>query len=65
MFPCILRLRDVKERTGLSRSTIYELMATGEFPKQVQLTLRSVGWSEDEVHDWILARLEKARKGVS
>lgn len=55
-----LRLKDVMKRTGLGRSTIYELMGAGKFPKQIHLTERAIGWVEDEVHDWIVQRLEAA-----
>jgi prophage regulatory protein len=58
----ILRLNEVVKRTGLSRSTIYSLMKSGGFPKQTQLSLRMVGWSEDSIHDWILQKLEQKRK---
>ena len=53
----ILRLKEVKAVTGLSRSTIYAEMAKGEFPKQVQLTgNRSVGWHESVIIQWIETR---------
>ena len=39
----ILRLPQVLEVTGLSRSTIYLRMADGSFPKQVSLGGRAVG----------------------
>ena len=53
----ILRLREVKEITGLSRSTIYAEMAKGKFPKQVQLTgNRSIGWHESVIIQWIESR---------
>jgi prophage regulatory protein len=58
MYPKLLRIRQVVERTGLGRSTIYDLIKKGQFPKQVYITERCVGWSEDGVHDWILERLE-------
>jgi prophage regulatory protein len=45
----ILRLPQVRERTGLSTSTIYSMMAKGLFPKQVQLGPHSVGWVDGEV----------------
>ena len=57
----LLRLPDVLKRTALSRSTLYDLIKKGQFPRQIQLSIRCVGWSEDEVHDWILKRLEAAR----
>lgn len=53
----ILRLKQVKEITGLSRSTIYAEIAKGEFPKQVQLTgNRSVGWHENAIILWVESR---------
>lgn len=53
----ILRLGDVTEMTGLSRSTIYVEMAKGKFPKQVKLTgARSVGWHERAIVQWIETR---------
>lgn len=53
----ILRLPQVMERTGLSRSMIYFLISMGGFPKQVKLTLRTVGWRESEIDDWIESRV--------
>ena len=53
----ILRLKEVKEITGLSRSTLYAQMAKGNFPKQVQLTgARSVGWYKKDITHWIESR---------
>lgn len=53
----ILRLREVKEMTGLSRSTIYLEISKGKFPRQVKLTgARSVGWHESAIIQWIESR---------
>ncbi len=52
----ILRRRQVQERTGLSRSTIYELVRRGEFPAPIKLTTYAVGWLDSEVDDWLGAR---------
>ena len=58
----ILRLKQVKSRTGLSRSTIYNKMNQNSpgfdptFPKQVSLGVGSVGWYESEIAVWILSR---------
>ena len=49
----ILRRHQVEARTGLSRSSIYALMAKGEFPKPVQLTSKAVGWRSDSIDLWI------------
>ncbi len=51
----VLRLPEVRARTGLGRSTIYERMAEGRFPQSVALGGRMIGWYEDEVERWCLA----------
>lgn len=53
----ILRLRDVSRQTGLSRSTIYAAMAKGQFPRQLRLTARCVGWSAAAISEWLDSRL--------
>lgn len=53
----LLRLPQVIERTSLRRSTIYEMMQAGTFPKPVKLNLRSNGWLETEIDGFIEARL--------
>lgn len=57
----ILRLPDVQARTGLSRSTIYLRLATGEFPQPVSLGARSIGFLESEVDGWIAERVRLSR----
>jgi len=57
----ILRLRPVIARTGLSRSTIYEHIKNGRFPKQVSLGPKSVGWVEREIDEWITSRIDARR----
>jgi prophage regulatory protein len=57
----ILRLEDVKERTGLSRSTIYLNVNKGTFPSPINLGARCVGWLESELDNWIVARIQKSR----
>ena len=53
----ILRLPDVLRKTGLSRSTIYDMISSGEFPRQVKIGRRAVGWISDEVDLWIHQRI--------
>jgi prophage regulatory protein len=52
----ILRLPQVRLRTGLSKSTIYELEAKGAFPHRIRLTERAVGWVEAEIQEWSATR---------
>jgi prophage regulatory protein len=56
MTESILRLPDVKAKTGLSRSSIYAFIKEGQFPTQKNLGLRSVGWLESDINKWINAR---------
>jgi prophage regulatory protein len=51
----------VVRRTGLSRATIYRLMASGQFPPQHQLSRGRVGWSEEEIDGWLRQRLKDQR----
>jgi prophage regulatory protein len=53
----VLRLPEVRRRTGQSTSTIYAAMAAGTFPRPLRLSAGTVGWLEREVADWILGRV--------
>ena len=55
------RLPDVLNRVGYSRSTIYQLIAEGKFPKPISLGGRAVAWLESDIDAWIAARVESAR----
>ncbi len=56
----IYRRPDIEALTGLSRSTIYDLMSRGEFPRPVKLTGKAVGWTETAINDWIDSRKQAA-----
>jgi prophage regulatory protein len=58
----VLRLPEVKRRTGLSRSSIYNRIAAGDFPRGFSLGGRARGWLEQDIEDWILALIESERR---
>jgi prophage regulatory protein len=58
MSDSFLRLADVRRRVPFSRSTIYRLISLGEFPKQISLGARSVGWLKSEIDQWIESRIK-------
>ena len=58
----ILRRRQVEERVGLTRSTIYRRVAAGSFPAPISLGARAVGWLEAEISNWLLGQVAKSRK---
>ncbi len=49
----IIRMRELSQKTGCSRSTIYSFISRNEFPKPIPLGARAVGWIESEVDEWI------------
>lgn len=57
----IIRLPEVKSKTGQSRSTIYDRIKQGKFPPPIQLGGRCVGWLEHEVDEWIERRIALSR----
>jgi prophage regulatory protein len=57
----ILRLPAVKDRTGLSRSSIYAFISRGTFPAPVSLGARAVGWNSESVDAWITGRIEHSQ----
>ncbi|MCA9182826.1 MAG: AlpA family transcriptional regulator [Planctomycetales bacterium] len=56
----LIRLPQVKSMVGLGRSSIYDKIKRGEFPKQIKLG-RSSGWVEAEVQLWISEQIQASR----
>lgn len=53
----LLRLPQVCALTGLSRAYVYNLIATGRFPRSVRLGRRVSAWDSLEVDEWIAQRV--------
>lgn len=51
-----LSVNDVIASVGVSRATIYRLIAKDGFPTQHRLTPGRVGWWERDVEKWLLDR---------
>ena len=49
----ILKLKEVRRLTRLSKATIYRLLNSGEFPRPIRLGVRAVGWRREEVEQWL------------
>ena len=54
----VLRMTDVRIKTGLCQSTIHELVNRSVFPKPFKLVPggRAVGWLESQIDQWISDR---------
>lgn len=53
----LLRFPAVRERTGLSRSTIWRLERQGAFPAHHRISANAVAWVEDDVAKWIRSKV--------
>lgn len=62
----IIRQKDVCEKLGLSKATIWLYVRTrNDFPKPIRLGANSVGWLESDIDAWIDARIAANRKGCA
>lgn len=58
----ILRRKDVCEKLGISRSTLYNWLSpksayfVTDLPKPIRLGKRTIGWLSDEIENWIASR---------
>lgn len=61
----VLRLPSLTDRVGLATATIYDKLDPKSprhdptFPLPVSLGQRAVGWVEEEIDGWLLARIEQ------
>lgn len=52
----------VLQVVGYARSTIWQKVKAGEFPKPVPIGPRAVAWPSNEVQEWVRQRIEAARQ---
>lgn len=55
-----IRRKEVENRTGLSRSSIYKRMSEGTFPKQQKIGQRAVAWVEDDINKWMCSCISES-----
>lgn len=55
----LIRLAEVKEYTGLGRSSIYKYMNDGLFPKSVSLGDRATAWVSSEIEEWVQDKIDQ------
>lgn len=60
--PRILRLKQVRDLTGLCRSSIYQLQAQKRFPQSVKISARAVGWVESAVQRWVEDKVQQSHR---
>ena len=57
----LIKLRAVKDWTGLSRSSIYAMMKNGDFPQSISIGARAIAWADTDVQAWIDSRIQASK----
>lgn len=52
----ILRLDEVTQLVGVSRTTLWRMERKGDFPARIPLSSRSVGWRSIDIDNWMKNR---------
>ncbi len=52
----LVRIKDIVSITTLSRSTIYRLVQTNQFPAPIKLTPYTSAWRHCDIEQWIEKR---------
>ena len=62
----LIRIKDVVQLTGISKSYIYQLCNNNLFPKSIQLIPggTSVAWVEGEIQQWIEERIQSRNEAA-
>ena len=60
----LLTIGQVCELTSLGKSSIYNLIKDGHFPKPVHLMAHASRWVRADVEAWIQARIREAAEGL-
>lgn len=58
----LLNIKEVIDRVKLSKATIYNRIAAGEFPRQISLGGKRVAWLESEIDGWISEQVISGRQ---
>ncbi len=61
--PRILRPREVADRLGVSRVTLWRWERKGLIPKKRQVGPNTTGWLESEIVDWLTSRPVASSQG--
>jgi len=61
----LLRIGQVVDKIGLSRTTIWRLRRKSDFPEPAVIHGSCIAWSETELDDWIRRRLMRRKPALS
>lgn len=60
-----LSIKQVADKVSLGQSTIYRMIAKGEFPRPFSLGGKRTGWLEEDIDNWLADRAGKTRQNIS
>lgn len=60
----LLNQKEVSNLVGLSRTTIWRLERTGQFPRRLRVSTKAVRWNLAEIVKWIESRQQVNGKGA-
>ena len=52
----LLRRQEVERIVGLSRSSVYRMMQSGDFPRSVRISPGAVKWRASDIKAWLETR---------
>jgi len=55
-----IRRPEVEKITGLSRSTIYAYISSGDFPKPIKIGVQAIAWQESIIQEWVNERIAES-----
>jgi prophage regulatory protein len=55
-----IKLSEVRQRTGLSKTYIYQKIKENAFPKQIPIDTRTVMWLESDIQKWMEEKINNA-----
>lgn len=55
----LIRLKEVLHKVGVSKATLYRLIAAGEFPASVTIANRAVAWEESLVDGYLMRKVSE------
>lgn len=57
----LYRLQEVIKIIGLSRSSLYQMMDKGLFPRSINIGSRAIAWTEESIEEWIQSRINASK----
>ena len=65
MSKALIRLSEVRRRTGYSKAWIYRLISENRFPQPIKIGARANAFVEGEIDEWIERRIADSRGEVA